>query len=158
VLRELVEDTPRPELNGKTSRKTDSAKTTNTRKGDVLSRQSRQKRKSSSDCASSEEEEPSSSEEEAPQSEPRGAKVPGLTEQVTRRPEFKALVSYRTYRPRNTDQKVDFSVTGCVNANLKRLKNCLDSKFSGEPAIQVVDFLRTFRDLELRMCNFQVIF
>ena len=123
-----------------------SAKAANTRKGDVLSRQSRHKRKSSSDGASSEEEEPSSSEEEAPQPEPRGAKVPGLTEQVTRRPEFKSLVSYRTYRLRNTDQKVDSSVTGRVNANLKRLKHCLDFKFSGEPAIQVVDFLRTFKE------------
>jgi hypothetical protein len=34
LLRELIEDTPRPELNGKTSRKTKSAKATNTRKGD----------------------------------------------------------------------------------------------------------------------------
>ena len=146
VLRELIEDTPKPEVKGKMSRKKMSAKAANTRKGDVLSRQSRHKRKSSSDGASSEEEEPSSSEEEAPQPEPRGAKVPGLTEQVTRRPEFKSLVSYRTYRLRNTDQKVDSSVTGRVNANLKRLKHCLDFKFSGEPAIQVVDFLRTFKE------------
>jgi hypothetical protein len=135
VLRGLIEDTPRPEVNGKTSRKTTSAKSTNTIKGDVLSRQSRYKRKSSSDGASSKEGERSSSEEEAPQPEPWGAKVPGLTEKVTRRPEFKALVSYRTYLLRNTDKKVDFSVTGRVNANLKRLKHCLDLKFSGEPAI-----------------------
>jgi TolA-binding protein len=64
VLRELIEDTHRPELNGKTLRKTKSAKATNARKGDVITRQSRHKRKLS-DGASSEEE-PSSSEEEAP--------------------------------------------------------------------------------------------
>jgi hypothetical protein len=61
VLLELIEDTSKPDFNGKTSRKKRSAKAANTRKCDVLSRQSRHKRKSSSDGASSEEEETSSS-------------------------------------------------------------------------------------------------
>jgi hypothetical protein len=46
VIRELVEYAPKSELNGKNSRKTMWAKAANTKKGDVLRRQSRHKRKS----------------------------------------------------------------------------------------------------------------
>jgi hypothetical protein len=72
--------------------------------------------------------------------------VLGLTELVTRRPEFKALVSYRTYWHRKDDQRVDSAVTGRIIADLKRLTHRLDYKVSGDPAIQVVDFLRTFKE------------
>jgi hypothetical protein len=129
VLRDLIKDTPRPEVNGKTSRKKKSAKAATTRKGDVLSRQSRHKRQSPSDGASSEEEEPSSLEEEAPQPEPRGEKVAGLTEQETRRAQFKALVSHRKYRLRNTDQEVYSSLHGTRQFKHEEVEESLGFQF-----------------------------
>jgi hypothetical protein len=42
---------------------------------------------------------------------PRGPRVSGLVELTTRRPEFKPLVSYRTYRLKDRSQLVDDTVT-----------------------------------------------
>jgi hypothetical protein len=47
-------------------------------------------------------------------SEALGAEVTGLVEQVTRRPKFKSLVSYRTDRLKDISQGVDYTVTGRV--------------------------------------------
>jgi hypothetical protein len=41
---------------------------------------------------------------------------------------------------------VDSPITRRVTANTKRMKNCLDFKFSGEPATLVVDILLTFTE------------
>jgi hypothetical protein len=76
----------------------------------------------------------------------RGRRVDGLVEQTTRRPEFKSLVSYRTYRLADTTQAVDTVDTGKVNGYLKKFRHHLDYKFSGDPAIQVLDFLATFKE------------
>jgi hypothetical protein len=143
-LREVAADTPSMEK--KIVRERESKKNNTPLQGDVLARQNRKTRKASANYSSSEEESSSSDDEVAPQPEPRGARVPGLVEQITRRPEFKGLVSYRTYRLADTSQLVDASVTGKINAHLKRLKHYVDYKFSGDPAIQVLDFLRTFKE------------
>jgi hypothetical protein len=70
-----------------------------------------------------------------------GPAVPGLTEQQTRRPEFAKLVSYRAYRLNDRSQKVNPTVSGNFNAQLKRLKHHIDGNFTRDPAIQVLDFL-----------------
>jgi hypothetical protein len=72
--------------------------------------------------------------------------VSGLTEQVTRRPEFKELISYSTYRFQDVSQGVDSAVTGRVNTLLKRLKHNLGDNFSTGPAIQVLDFPRLLKE------------
>jgi hypothetical protein len=146
VLREMVTDDPVVEKGAPDGeQKKKKKKLTTPIQGDVLSRQARKLRKSSADDDSSEDKS-SSDDEEVSRPEPRGARVPGLIEQATRRPEFKKLVSYRAYRLVDTSQKVDSSVSAKGNAHLKRLKHYLDYKFSGEPAIQVLDFLRTFKE------------
>jgi hypothetical protein len=93
----------------------------------------------------SSEEDDTSEEEDNSDSESMGPAVPGLTEQQTRRPEFAKLVSYRAYRLNNRSQKVNPTVSGNVNAQLKRLKHHIDGKFTGDPAIQVLDFLGSFK-------------
>jgi hypothetical protein len=84
--------------------------------------------------------------DEAPTRATLGRRVSGLKEQTTRRPEFKTLVSYRTYRLADTTRVVDSEDTGRVNGHLKKLKHHLNYKLSGDPAIQVLDFLSTFKE------------
>jgi hypothetical protein len=73
--------------------------------------------------------------DEAPTRAPLGRRVSGLKEQTTRRPEFKTLVSYCTYRLADTTRVVDSVDTGRVNGYLKKLKHHLDYEISGDPAI-----------------------
>jgi hypothetical protein len=121
MMRQLAAETPVEKL-------WDQKKNPSTTKGDALSRQSRSMRKVSLVGAISEDESTSGEEEEFsfPSSHPRGARVPGLTEKVTRHPESKQLVSYRTYRLLDVSQGVDSTVIGRVNTLLKRLKHHLD--------------------------------
>jgi hypothetical protein len=102
VMRQFAAETPVEKM-------WDQKKNPSTTKGDVLSRRSRSMRNSSLAGAISEDKSSSGEEKEFafPPSHPRGARVPGLTEQVTRRPEFKQLVSYRTYRLLDVSQGVD---------------------------------------------------
>ena len=67
------------------------------------------------------EEDSASDEEDFPRPNRKGAAVTGLIEQVTRRPEFKNLVSYRTYRLSDTTQKANAAVSGNLNSKLKQL-------------------------------------
>jgi hypothetical protein len=46
----------------------------------------------------------------------------------------------------DTSQKANAVVSGKINAQLKRLRHYVDYKFSGDPAIQVPDFLRSFQE------------
>jgi hypothetical protein len=94
-LREVAADTPPMET--KIVHECESKKNHTPPQGDVLARQNRKTRKASASYSSSEESS-SSDDGVTPQPEPRGARVPGLVEQITRRPEFKGLVSYLTYR------------------------------------------------------------
>jgi hypothetical protein len=140
ILREITtDDTPAGEKKKKKLKKT-------LQVDDSPNSQKSRGKTRSSPKGDSSTEDSSEEEEEAPIRTPRGERVPGLVEQTTRRPEFKALVSYRTYRLIDTTQSLDAVVTGKINGYLKKLKHHIDSKFSGDPAIQVVDFLRTFKE------------
>ena len=92
------------------------------------------------------EEDSASDEEDFSRPNAKGAAVTGLIEQVTRRPEFKNLVSYRTYRLSDTTQKANAAVSGKLSSQLKQLRHYVDYKFTGDPAIQVIDFLRSFKE------------
>jgi hypothetical protein len=141
IMREMV-GTPEDNKKNPKIKKTKSSP----KSGDVRNRLSIQQRKMALEVASSEEE--TSDEEEEPQVSAitLGPVVPGLTELTTRRPEFRNLLSYRHYRLANITQKADAAISGKLNSQLKRMKYHLDAKFSGDPAIQVLDFLKTFRE------------
>jgi hypothetical protein len=67
---------------------------------------------------------------------------------MTRRPEFKSLVSYHTYRLANTNTRKAITAigTGKANGYLKNSRHHLEYKFSGDPAIQILDFLAILKD------------
>jgi hypothetical protein len=142
-LREIAVDDPVPERASKGTRDREKMsskkkKTSTTQKGDVMSRHKSRQLPAASD-ESSDEGEISSDEDDLPRPDLIGAAVPGLTEQVTRRPEFKTLVSYRAYRLADTSQEANAVVSGKINAHHKRLRHYVDYKFSGDPAIEVLD-------------------
>ena len=146
VFREINPNSSSP-MQGTVAHQCDSekkSKKSSIKKG-VPSRQKKKKSPDSSDESSSDAGD-SSDEEDLEASTTLGAAVPGLTEQVTRRPEFKSLVSYRAYRLADTSQKGGAAVSGKINSQLKRLRHYVDYKFSGEPAIQVLDFLKSFKE------------
>jgi hypothetical protein len=147
---EIAVDDPIPERASKSAcvrenKSSKEKKTPVTQKGDVLSRlKSRQPPVASDE--SSKEGEISSDEDGLPRPDLIGAAVAGLTEQVFRPPEFKTLVYYRVYCLTDTSQKANAVESGKINAQLKRLRLYVDYKFSGDPEIQVLDFLRSFKD------------
>jgi hypothetical protein len=67
--------------------------------------------------------------------ERKGPRVAGLVELTTRRPEFRPLVSYMSYRLAIRDQTVDDRITSKVNAYLKIMKHHVSEPFTGEHAI-----------------------
>jgi hypothetical protein len=78
-------------------------------------------------------------EEEYLRPDAKWAAVTGLSEQVKRRPEFENLVSCRTDRLANTVQKTNAAVSGKLNSQLKQLQTFVDYKFTGDPAIHVIE-------------------
>jgi hypothetical protein len=76
------------------------------------------------------------------------AKGPAWQESLltTRRPEFRPLVSYRSYRLAIRDQTVDDRITSKVNGYLKMMKHHVSEPFTGEHAIRIFDFLPGMRD------------
>jgi hypothetical protein len=139
-LHEIAVDDPVPERASKGTRDREKMsskkkKKFTTQKDDVLSHHKSRQLPAAS-YESSDKGEISSDEDDLPHPDLIGAAVPGLTEQVTRRPELKTLVSYRSYRLAETSQKANAVVSGKINAQLKRLRHYVDYKFSGDPAIQ----------------------
>jgi hypothetical protein len=55
-------------------------------------------------------------------------------------------VSYRTYRLTETTQVVDTVDTDKVNGYLTKFRHHFEYKFFGDAAIQVIDFLTTFKE------------
>jgi hypothetical protein len=53
-------------------------------------------------------------------------------------------VSYRRYRLADTDPIFDAEITACLHSYFKRMKQHPDYQFSGSPAINVLNFLRSF--------------
>jgi hypothetical protein len=77
---------------------------------------------------------------------PKGPRVAGLVELTTRRPEFRPLVSYRSYRLAIRTQTVYDQVTSKVNSYLKMMRHHVTEKFTGEHEIRIFDFLTVIRD------------
>jgi hypothetical protein len=75
-----------------------------------------------------------------------GPAVPGLTELTTRRPEFRVLLSYRHYRLQERSQAGDAATNGKMSSQIRRMGYHVASKFNGEQPIQVLDFLKVFRE------------
>jgi hypothetical protein len=78
----------------------------------------------------------------------KGKSVPGLEEVIPARSDYNTLVSYRTYRLVNRSNRCDAAVTGRLSAYLKRLKHAIppDDRFSGDDPIEILGFLRTFKE------------
>jgi hypothetical protein len=76
----------------------------------------------------------------------KGPAVPGLREIVPSRSDYRTLVSYRTYRLVDRNQKYDPTVTAKLAIFVKRLKHAIEDKFGGEEPIEVLQFLRTFKE------------
>jgi hypothetical protein len=74
--------------------------------------------------------------------------VLGLEEITPARSDYKTLVSYRTYRLMNWSDRYDAAVTGKLSAYLKRWKHAIspDDRFSGDDPIDILGFLRTFKE------------
>ena len=77
---------------------------------------------------------------------PLGRRVRGLVELQTRLPEYQGLVSYRSYRLKDTEAVIDENDTGKVNGILKRIKHHFSYSFGGEIPLKVLDFLSTVKE------------
>ena len=90
----------------------------------------------------------SSSEEDSPEgSHPgRGPSVPGMREIVPSRSDYKFLVSYRTYRLENHSPRYDKTITAKLSSYVKRLRHAVEDKFGGDEPIEILSFLRTFKE------------
>jgi hypothetical protein len=124
-------------------KKVQSTKKTSYSRGDSLNSRKNKLRKQASDSSS---EGDTSEDNDVHTHVGLGPAVPGLTELTTRRPEFKELLSYRAYRLADLTQKVDGAAHNRLSSLLRRLKYHLEAKFSGGPAIKVLDFLKSFRE------------
>jgi hypothetical protein len=76
----------------------------------------------------------------------KGPAVAGLTEIIPSRSDYKVLVSYRHYRLENQSQRYDKTVTSKLASLVKRLKHAIEDRFGGEEPIEVLAFLRTFKE------------
>jgi hypothetical protein len=77
---------------------------------------------------------------------PLGRRVRGLVELQTRLPEYKGLVSYRSYRLKDTEAVIDENDTGKVNGILKKIKHHFSYSFGGDIPLKVLDFLSTVKE------------
>jgi hypothetical protein len=73
-------------------------------------------------------------------------RVPGLVTIKARRPEFRPLLNYRTYRLNDMRVEVTEKDTLRVNSLLKRMRHHLEYRYTGTPALKVIDFLTTFKE------------
>jgi hypothetical protein len=76
----------------------------------------------------------------------KGPRVAGFVELTTRRPEFRPLVSYRSYHLEIRTQTVDDRVTSKVNSYFKMMRHRVTEQFTGEHAIRIFVFLTVMRD------------
>jgi hypothetical protein len=141
LTRELVSASDGDRKDSKTKDKKSSPKS-----GDVRNRLSTKQRKLALEIASSENDTSEEDKVALGSSISSGPIVPGLTELTTRRPEFRELLSYRHNRLANTTQRADAAISGKLNLQPKRMKYHIDTKFSGDLAIHVLDFVKTFRE------------
>jgi hypothetical protein len=76
----------------------------------------------------------------------KGPAVPGLREIIPSRSDYRTLVSYRSYQLVDRSQRYDPSGTAKLAVFVKRLKHTIEEKFGGEEPIEVLKFLRTFKE------------
>jgi hypothetical protein len=78
----------------------------------------------------------------------KGKSVPVLEDVIPARSDYKTLVSYRTYRLVNRNDRYDAAVTGKLSTYLKRLEHAIppDDRFSCDDPIDILGFLRTFKE------------
>jgi hypothetical protein len=124
-------------------KKVQSTKKTSSSRGDSSNSRNNELRKQASDSSSEDE---TSEEDDVHTHVGIGPAVPGFTELTTRRPEFKEIMSYRDYLLADLIQKVDGAAHNRLSSLLRRLKYHMEKKFSGDPAIKVLDFLMSFRE------------
>jgi hypothetical protein len=55
-------------------------------------------------------------------------------------------VSYRTYRIENRSTRYDKTVTAKLSSYVKRLKHAVEDEFGGDEPIEILSFLRTFKE------------
>jgi hypothetical protein len=87
-------------------------------------------------------------EEDPPEGFPpgRGPAVPCLREIIPSRSDYRYLVSYRTYRLENRSPRYDKTVISKLSSYVKRLKHAVEDKFGGDQPIEILSFLRTFKE------------
>jgi hypothetical protein len=76
----------------------------------------------------------------------QGPPVPGLNEIIPSRSAYRQVLSYRTYRLVNKNQRYEPSVTAKLASYAKRIKHSLEETFDGNKPIAVLDFLRSFKE------------
>jgi hypothetical protein len=76
----------------------------------------------------------------------KGPAVPRLPEIIPSRSDYRPLVTCRSYRLVDRSQRYDPSVTAKLAVFVKRLKHAVEDKFGGEEPIEVLQFLRTFKE------------
>jgi hypothetical protein len=124
------------------------SKTVSNKKGDVLNRRKTKAspdegRTSCEEADSSDDEERTTTYPEHVTGGPLGRRFRGLVELQTRLPEYKVLVSYRSYRLKDTEAVIDENDTGKVNGILKRVKYNISYSFERDIRFKVLDFLST---------------
>jgi hypothetical protein len=77
---------------------------------------------------------------------PKGPAVSGLSEIVPSRSDYRSLVSYRSYRLENRSQRYDKTITAKLSSYVKRPKHAVKDRFGGDEPIEVLAFLRTFKE------------
>lgn len=76
----------------------------------------------------------------------RGRASPGLQEIIPSRAGYRKLVSYRSYRLENMSQRYDGTISKRLSALMKGLRHTVEEKFTGEDPIEVLPFLRSFKE------------
>jgi hypothetical protein len=76
----------------------------------------------------------------------RGPASAGLTEIIPSRAGYRKLVSYRSYRLENMSQRYDGTISKRLSALMKGLRHTVEEKFSGDDPIEILPFLRSFKE------------
>jgi hypothetical protein len=76
----------------------------------------------------------------------RGPAVPGLKEIVPSRSDYRYFASYRTYRLENRSPRYDKIVTAKLSSYVKRIKHSVEDKLGFDEPIEILSFLRTFKE------------
>jgi hypothetical protein len=76
----------------------------------------------------------------------RGRASPGLQEIIPSRSGYRKLVSYRLYRLDNISQPYNGTISKKLSAYMKGLRHSVEDMFTGQDRIEILSFLRTFKE------------